>query len=88
MDRYLGFMLDPARHFMPVEDVLRIIDAAAMCGMNRMHWHLADDQGWRVEIRHWPELTRTGARRGPSYFGPVSETENNCGFYTQEDVDI
>ena len=86
MDRYLGFMMDPARHFMPVEDVLRIIDAAAMCGMNRMHWHLADDQGWRVEIRRWPELTRTGARRGPSYFGPVSETENNCGFYTQEDV--
>ena len=47
---YRGFMLDVSRHFMPVEDVCRVIEAAAICGMNRMHWHLTDDQGWRVEI--------------------------------------
>jgi hexosaminidase len=80
-------MLDPARHFMPVPDVCRVIEAAAACGMNRMHWHLTDDQGWRLEIKKYPLLTRVGAVRGPSYFGDhVSETENNCGFYTQREV--
>ena len=84
---YRGFMLDPARHFMPAEDVRRIIEAAAACGMNRMHWHLTDDQGWRLEIKKYPLLTKVGAVRGFTYFGDaVSETENNCGFYTQEEV--
>ncbi len=84
---YRGFMLDAARHFMPVQDVRRVIEAAAACGMNRMHWHLTDDQGWRLEIKKYPLLTQVGAQRGPSYFGdPVSETENNCGFYSQQDV--
>ncbi len=84
---YRGFMLDPARHFMPAADVLRIIEAAAACGMNRMHWHLTDDQGWRLEIRKYPLLTQIGAQRGPTYFGDhISETENNSGFYTQQEV--
>ena len=84
---YRGFMLDPARHFMPAEDVRRIIEAAAACGMNRMHWHLTYDQGWRLEIKKYPLLTKVGAVRGPTYFGDaISETENNCGFYTQEEV--
>ena len=83
---YRGFMLDVCRHFMPVEHIEKLIEAAALCGMNRMHWHLTDDQGWRVEIRRWPELTRIGANRGWSYFGPVSGLENNCGFYTQAQV--
>ncbi len=84
---YRGFMLDPARHFMPVSDVCRVIEAAAACGMNRMHWHLTDDQGWRLEIKKYPLLTKVGAFRDPSYFGDhVSETENNCGFYTQREV--
>ena len=83
---YRGFMLDAARHFMPVEDVCRIIEAAALSGMNRMHWHLTDDQGWRLEIKKYPRLTEIGSVRGDSYFGEVSETENNCGFYTQEEV--
>ncbi|MBQ6256972.1 MAG: family 20 glycosylhydrolase, partial [Clostridia bacterium] len=91
MDRkaypYRGFMLDAARHFMPAADVCRVIEAAAACGMNRMHWHLTDDQGWRLEIKKFPLLTKVGAYRGPSYFGgPFSETENNCGYYTQQDV--
>ena len=83
---YRGFMLDSARHFMPVSDVCRLIEAAAICGMNRMHWHLTDDQGWRLEIRRWPRLTEVGSRRGPSSFGAVSATQNNNGFYTQDDI--
>jgi len=83
---YRGFMLDAARHFMPADEVCRIIEAASLCGMNRMHWHLVDDQGWRVEIRRYPRLTEIGSRRGPSLFGAATETENNCGFYTQADI--
>ena len=47
-----GFMLDVCRHYMPVADIKRLLDAAALCGMNRMHWHLTDDQGWRIEIKN------------------------------------
>jgi|GEM_PF-766811 len=79
-----GFMLDVSRHYMPVENIKRLLDAAQICGLNRMHWHLADDQGWRIEIKKYPRLTEVGSVRGNSYFGNVSQTENNCGFYTQE----
>ena len=81
---YLGFMLDVCRHYMPIEDIFKLIDAAAVCGLNTMHWHLTDDQGWRIEIKKYPALTEIGSRRGNSLFGNVSETEHNCGFYTQE----
>ena len=81
-----GFMLDSSRHFIPAEDIRKLISAARICGMNRMHWHLTDDQGWRIEIRRYPRLTETGAVRGRSYFGGVSGTENNSGYYTQEEV--
>ena len=83
---YRGFMLDCARHFIPLEDLLRLMDGAALCGMNTMHWHLVDDQGWRLEIRKYPRLTEVGSRRGPAYFGAANENENNEGFYTQEQV--
>ena len=83
---YLGFMLDVSRHFMPLEDVLKLIDAAAISGLNTMHWHLTDDQGWRIEIKKYPALTETGSRRGASHFGRISRTEHNCGFYTQEQI--
>ncbi|MBR3505165.1 MAG: family 20 glycosylhydrolase [Clostridia bacterium] len=83
---YRGFMLDSARHYLPVSDILKIIEAASLCGMNRMHWHLTDDQGWRVEIKRYPLLTEKGSVRGRSYFGAENEEENNCGFYTQDDV--
>lgn len=81
-----GFMLDVCRHTMPVADIKRLLDAAAICGMNRMHWHLTDDQGWRVEIKKYPRLTQVGAKRGPSFFGDVSQDENNSGYYTQDEV--
>ena len=83
---YRGFMIDSARHFMPVAELRRIIRAARICGMNRMHWHLTDDQGWRIEIRAYPKLAETGSVRGRSFFGGVSETENNNGYYTQEEI--
>ena len=67
-----GFMLDSSRHFIPAEDLRKLISAARLCGMNRMHWHLTDDQGWRIEIRKYPRLTETGAVRGRSFFGGVS----------------
>ena len=73
---YLGFMLDVSRHFMSVEDVLKLLDAAAVCGVNTMHWHLTDDQGWRIEIKKYPRLTQVGSVRGDSFFGAVSETEH------------
>ena len=81
-----GFMLDVCRHYMPVADIKRLMDAAALCGMNRMHWHLTDDQGWRIEIKKYPLLTEIGAKRGASFFGDVSQDENNCGFYTREEA--
>ena len=81
-----GFMLDVSRHFMPVPEIRRLLTAAAYCGINRMHWHLTDDQGWRLEILKYPRLTEIGAFRGDTHFGGVSETENNCGYYTQQEV--
>ena len=83
---YRGFMLDSVRHFIPVEDIETLIRAAEICGLNYMHWHLSDDQGWRIEIRKYPLLTKKSSVRGRSFFGGVSETEHNSGFYTQEDV--
>lgn len=55
-----GAMLDVARHFLPVRDVKRFVDHMALYKLNRLHLHLADDQGWRIEIAGWPELTRIG----------------------------
>lgn len=83
---YRGFMLDVARHYMPLRDIKRILDAAQICGMNRMHWHLTDDQGWRIQIRKYPFLTSVGGHRGQSYFGVFSGNENNDGFYTQKEI--
>ena len=81
-----GFMLDVSRHFMPAEDIKKLLDAAHQLGLNVMHWHLTDDQGWRMEIRKYPELTRTGSVRGDSCFEQACSTENNCGIYTREEI--
>jgi len=70
-----GAMLDVARHFFSVDEVKQFIDLVAMHKMNRLHLHLADDQGWRVEIRKWPDLTAQGGRT------EVGGTPG--GFYTQ-----
>lgn len=74
-----GVMLDCSRHFLPISDIKRLIDRLAALKINRLHWHLTDDQGWRLEIRAYPELTRVGAWRekGASRYG---------GYYSQEQV--
>lgn len=58
-----GLMLDPARHFITVEETKRMIDVMALYKFNKLHWHLIDDEGWRMEIKKYPELTRKGAWR-------------------------
>ena len=83
---YRGFMLDVCRHFMHVEEIKKLLQAAAVLKLNRMHWHLTDDQGWRIEIRKYPLLTEKGAVRGNSFFGGTPETARNSGFYTQEEI--
>lgn len=60
---YRGLMLDPCRHTLSVEDTCRILRIMARYKLNRLHWHLTDDQGWRIEIKQYPNLTVTGARR-------------------------
>jgi hexosaminidase len=72
-----GAMLDVARHFFSVDEVKRYIDLISMYKMNRLHLHLADDQGWRIEIKSWPNLT--------SVSGPTEVGGGTGGFYTQAD---
>ena len=74
---YRGAMLDVARHFRPVDDVLRYIDEIALLKLNVLHLHLTDDQGWRIEIESWPELTGIGAS--------TSVGGDGGGFYTKDD---
>lgn len=75
-----GFMLDESRHFFGVEKVKQILDIMASYKLNRFHWHLSDEQGWRVEIKAYPELTRVGA------VGNNSDREAPARFYTQEQI--
>ena len=87
-----GMHLDVSRHFFPKEFIFRMLDAMAMHKLNTFHWHLTDDQGWRIEIRNYPELTGTGAWRDETLIGHGSETpwvydgKRYGGYYTQEDI--
>ena len=89
-----GMHLDVVRHFMPKEFVKKYIDLLAMHKMNRFHWHLTDDQGWRIEIKRYPKLTDIGAWRRQTLIGPYRTTpgpehfdgRRHGGFYTQDDV--
>ena len=65
---YRGAMLDACRHFFPVEDVKRCIDLLALHKLNRFHWHLTDDQGWRIEIKRYPRLTEIGSGGDRAYY--------------------
>ena len=58
-----GFMLDEARHFQGIKTVKKILDQMALLKLNRFHWHLTDDQGWRIEIKQYPRLTQIGGKR-------------------------
>ncbi len=85
-----GFMLDLARHFFSKETVKKLIDAMAMLKMNRLHLHLTDDQGWRIEIKRYPKLTEIGSKRKGSqiwgYLSPVMDNIPVEGYYTKEDM--
>ena len=89
-----GMHLDAARHFMPKEFVKKFVDQLARHKMNRFHWHLTEDQGWRIEIRKYPRLTEVGSCRDQTLVGPyvtdpakrVFDGIRHCGFYTQDDI--
>ncbi|MEV7978333.1 beta-N-acetylhexosaminidase [Streptomyces sp. NPDC086519] len=85
-----GLMLDVARHFMPKEGVLRYLDLMAAHKLNVFHFHLTDDQGWRVRIERYPRLTEVGSWRPRTKFGhrasPLWEEKPHGGFYTQDDI--
>lgn len=86
---YRGMHLDCARHFFSVNKVKTFIDMLALHNMNRFHWHLTDDQGWRIEIKKYPRLTEFGSRRTGTVIGNNSDVDDKIpygGFYTQEEV--
>jgi hexosaminidase len=87
-----GAMLDVSRYFMPKEDVMRFIDTLASIKLNTFHWHLTDDQGWRIEIKKYPKLTEVGAWRDETLVGLLRnkprkyDGKRHGGFYTQDDI--
>jgi hexosaminidase len=83
-----GLMLDSARYFQSTAFIRSTIDTMAMHKMNVLHWHLTDDQGWRLEIRKYPRLTSVGAWRAPATASPLESARAGSygGFYTQADV--
>ena len=90
---YRGLMLDVSRHFSDVEMVKRTIDMLALHQLNIFHWHLTDDQGWRIEIKSHPELTEVGAWRDDTVVGRYlggtdypTDGKRHGGFYTQEQI--
>ncbi|MDE7452134.1 MAG: beta-N-acetylhexosaminidase, partial [Paramuribaculum sp.] len=84
-----GFMLDEGRHIFGKDEVKRVLDMMALYKMNRLHWHLTEDQGWRIEIKKYPKLTDVGAKRGSTSLGWIAfapDTIPYSGFYTQDDI--
>jgi hexosaminidase len=93
-----GSHVDVGRHFQPKETILKHLDVMALHKLNVFHWHLTDDQGWRIQIKKYPKLTEVGAWRKDSALGPPPEKDPNGkrawkylgrphgGFYTQDDV--
>lgn len=77
--RWRGLLLDVARHFMPKDFVLRMIDLAALHRLNVFQLHLTDDQGWRLEVPSWPDLTRVGSWRRTTAVGPVDAPVGDDG---------
>ncbi len=87
---YRGMMLDVGRHFFPLPVVKKFIDYIALHKMNYFHWHLTDDQGWRIEIKKYPRLTEIGSTRNNTIIGHYPGTGNDNtphgGFYTQDEI--
>ena len=87
---YRGAMLDVCRHFFSVSFIKKYIDYLALHKINYFHWHLTEDQGWRIEIKKYPNLTKVGSIRNGTiigrYPGKGSDNKMDAGFYTQEQV--
>ena len=93
---YRGMMLDVGRHFFTVDEVKEALDIMALHKLNVFHWHLTDDQGWRIEIRKYPKLTEIGSVRSRTLIGrdPGGTYDENCkfdetpygGYYTQDEI--
>lgn len=86
---YRGMMLDCARHFFPAKFVKKYIDMIALHSMNRLHWHISDDQGWRFEVPGYPRLTEVGSKRAQTVTGHNSELEDGVpygGYYTDAEI--
>ncbi|MDB5229248.1 MAG: family 20 glycosylhydrolase [Chitinophagaceae bacterium] len=87
---YRGMHLDVGRHFFPVDFIKKYIDFISLHKMNTFHWHLTEDQGWRIEIKKYPLLTQIGGCRNGTIIGknPGKGNDNQpyCGFYTQDEV--
>ncbi|MBE7177552.1 MAG: family 20 glycosylhydrolase [Mucilaginibacter polytrichastri] len=88
---YRGMMLDCGRHFIEMDEIKKMLDVMAYLKMNRLHWHLTEDQGWRLEIKKYPKLTQIGAWRDSTIIGQyydfkpfVYEKKREGGFYTQD----
>ena len=88
---YRGMHLDPSRHFFDLAETKRYIDVMVMHKMNTLHWHLTDDQGWRIEIRKYPKLTEVGGWRDKTIIGHLNSNQGYeyaryGGFYTQDEI--
>ena len=90
--KWRGLHLDVCRHFFPIEFVKKMIDMASKLKLNTFHWHLTEDQGWRIEIKKYPKLTEIGAWRKETLIGHANEHpskfdgKKHGGFYTQEQI--
>ena len=89
--QWRGLHMDVCRHYMPKEFVLKYIDLLALHKMNTLHWHLTEDQGWRIEIKKYPKLTEIGSKRKETIVGHGGSSRTfdgieHSGFYTQQDV--
>lgn len=86
---YRGAHFDVARHFFTLDEVKTYIDMMALHNMNRLHWHLTEDQGWRLEIKKYPKLTEIGSVRKETMVGKNFDKfdgKPHGGFYTQEEA--
>lgn len=86
---YRGMMLDCSRHFFPAKFVKEYIDLIALHNMNRLHWHISDDQGWRFSVPGYPKLTEVGSKRAQTVLGHNSEVEDGTpygGYYTDDEI--
>lgn len=89
---YRGLLIDCSRHFLSIDDIKSVIDLMALHKLNKLHWHLTDDQGWRIEIKKYPELVEKGSVRAQTKIGHYLDSDLGYdgtpygGYYTQEQV--